>query len=373
MDPAKKKRVLKLLGGRSDDREQALELLIALDDDDLWREAIARVRQGSVVGITQVERADLPLLAAAPDRLPEVRALRSGPREMYFSTKVDDGAACFTHLESIHLTAAWGDDPSVPVPSLALLRHCPVAALHLIGVDLDDGALLASWPLRTLELRNGRWTTLPALPHLASLSATLDDDTTSLGDGAPALRRVVVSGAGLHDLRALAAAARLEEVHLDGVAALRDLGPLAQAVAAGAPLRDLRVQGATSLADLSTLAAIPALERVEVEADVDDLRPLAGAGLRWLAVRHAPRLRDLGPVAAFPGLTCVDLRGDRALTDLGPLRALSAVRVIALAGTGVRPDAVPPELRPYCTWAESPGFDELVGRPRHPDDRRETR
>jgi hypothetical protein len=371
MDPAKKKRVLKLLGGRSTDRAQALELLIALEDDGLWREALQHLRTTQVVGITQISREDLPLLAAAPDHLPEVRALRSGPRQMYFNTEVSPEAGCLTHLEEIHLTAAWGGDDPKAVPTFAHLARCPVRELHLIGVDLEEGSALGGWPLRLLDLRGGTWSTLPVLPHLEVLTASLRDAATTLGAGLPALRRLEIDAAGLTDLRALAGATHLEEVQFDDAAALRDLGPVAEAAAGGAPLRALRVLGAASLFDLSAVEGITTLEHLEVEADVDALGPLAAAtGLTWLGVRKAPRLRDLGPVAAFSGLQCLDLRGDTALTDLTPLLGLPALRVVALAGTSFAPADVPAVLRPYCTWAETPGLASLVGRPRHPDDPR---
>jgi hypothetical protein len=372
MDPAKKKRVLKMLAGRQADREQALELLIALGDDELWREALARVRTTQVVGIVQLVNEDLPLVAAAPDHLPETRELRSRNRSMYFSNAVLPDAACLTHLEEVHLTAAWGGDPPVASPSLGLLHHNPVAVLDLIGVDLEDGAVLAPFPLRELRARNCSWSTLPVLPAVEVVHGQLREGTSTLGDGLPALRRLDVEAPSLTDLGALVVASRLEELALDQVGALVDLAHVTRALRAGAPLREVRLLGATRITSLDPFTRATGLERLEVSgADLRDLSPVSGAtGLRWLAVRDAPRLTDLGPVAGLRALQCLDLRGCGALRDLGPALGLPALRVLALAGTRVAPADVPADVRPYCTWADHPVLDELALRPRHPDDAR---
>lgn len=372
MDPAKKKRVLRMLAGRQADRDQALELLVALGDDDLWRDALAQVRTTEVVGVVQLRNEDLPLVAAAPDHLAETRELRSRNRSMYFSNAVLPDAACLTHLEEVHLTAAWGGDPPVASPSLGLLHHDPVAVLDLIGVDLEDGAVLEPFPLRELRARNCAWSTLPVLPRVEVLHGALREGTSTLGAGLPALRRLDLAAVTLTDLSAIARATRLEELALDEVAALVDLGPVTEAVAAGAPLREVRLLGAVGIRSLAPVAGVRRLERLEVSgAPVSDLSPLADAtGLRWLAVRGSPTLRDIGPVAGFRHLACLDLRGCSALRDLGPALALPALRVLALAGTGVTPADVPADVRPYCTWADHPVLDELALRPRHPDDAR---
>lgn len=373
MDPAKTKRVLKLLDGSAADRAQALELLVALGDDDLWRAALRKVRHQEVVGRVQVLREDLPLLAAAPDALTEARALRERCERMWFTAAVDDGAACLTGLRDVHVTASFGNDPPRPVPSLTTLRSCPVERLDLIGVDLEDGATLAALP----RLRAGTWSrvtfrTLPALTALEELTGMVQESVTTLGDGLPAVRRLRLQAPGLVDLRAIAGAARLEELALDGIAALVDLGPLATAIDAGAPLREVALVEATGVRDLAPLARARALERVEIDgADLDDLAPLASAaGLQWVAARNAPRLADLSPLREARGLRCLDLRGCRAIHDLTPVAGLGALRVVALAGTGVGPDGVPPVLRPYCTWSERPNLALLADRPRHPDDPR---
>lgn len=373
MDPAKTKRVLKLLDGREADRAQALELLVALGDDDLWRAALGKVRHQEIVGRMQVVREDLPLLAAAPDALPEARALRDRSERMWFTAAVDEGAACLTGLRDVHVTAAFGKDPPKPVPSLATLRTCPVERLDLIGVDLEDGSSLAALP----RLRAGKWSrvtfrTLPALNALEELTGTVSPEVTALGDGLPALRRLRLQAPGLVELRAIAGAARLEELALDGIAALIDLGPLTAAIDAGAPLREVALVGATGVRDVAPLARARALERVEVDgADLDDLSPLAAAaGLQWVAARNAPRLADLTVLRDLRGLRCLDLRGCRSVRDLSPVAGLGALRVVALAGTGVAPEAVPAALRPYCTWSERPELALLADRPRHPDDAR---
>ncbi|MEQ1570402.1 MAG: hypothetical protein ABMA64_32505 [Myxococcota bacterium] len=370
MDPAKKKRVLKMLAGREADRAQARELLVALGDDALWREALAGARTHTVVGIEQLRNDDLALVAAAPDHLPEVRELRSRNRKMYFSSAVGEEASCLTHLDEVHLTAAWGSDAPVFSPSLALLHHNPVTILDLIGVDLGDGSLVAPFPLRELRGGNTKWSALPVLPRLEVLTGHAD--ATTLGAGLPALRRLELAAAELSDLTALAGATRLEELTLTRAAAVRDLDPVRRAVAAGAPLREVRLLGARRVESLAPFAGAP-LEHLELEGvDLTDLSPLAGAArLRWLAVRDAPHLAELSPVAKLPALQCLDLRGCSAVRDLSPALALPALRVLALRGTGVAPADVPAALRPYCTWADTPVLERLADRPRHPDDTRE--
>lgn len=365
MDPAKKKRILKLLGGRSADRAQALELLGALEDDDLWRSAVATVRQTQVAGVPTVVSEDLGLLAAAPDHLPEVRELRARNRQQYFSTEVPEAAACLTHLEEVHLTAAWGGDRPNPAPSLRHLARAPVRTADLIGVDLADGAALLPWPLERLRMRNCTFSSLPVLPHLEELSGFLRD-VTRLGAGLPALRRLDVEAPALEDLGAIRGAARLEELSIAKADALVDFGPLAQ-VAAGAHLRVVKLTGAVGLRALTALRGASALAHLEVEADLDGLGPLSGLpALAWVAVRQAPRVRDLGPLAAAHGLRCLDLRGCSAVEDLSPLVGSGALRVIALHGTATRPDTVPEVLRPLCTWAASPVLPLLEARPRPP-------
>lgn len=374
MDAAKKKRVLKLLAGRKADREQAIELLAALDDEALWQDALATVRTTAVAGVPTVYQEDLPLLAAAPPELPAVRAAVSTVTRSYFSSEVPEAARCLSALEEVHLTAAWGGDTPVASPSLANLHGAPVTSLHLIGVDLGDGGVLSAWRLRVLEDRNAAWATLPVLPHLEELSASSRALVRTLGAGLPGLRRVELDCPALADLGALAVAGGLEELTIESAGAVADWSPVERAVAAGAPLRVVKLEGASALTSLGGLARSAALRRLEVEGSpITSLDPVSSAvGLEWLAVRGAP-LVSVGPAAALPALRCLDLRGCASVTDVGPLVASRSLRVVALHGTGVRPDAVPTVLLPYCTWAPEVRLEPLADRPAHPDDPRGSR
>ncbi len=372
IDKAKRKRVLQLLGGRPTDRAQAIELLVALDDPDLWAEAVAGLRTREIVGRRQVALEDLPLLAAAPAELPEVVALRAQTRTMWLSTEVPEAVRCLDHLEELHVTVEFGGSPPRAEPSLDRLAGLPVRDLALQGAALGDAAVLAKMPLRSLKLSNTTFTSLPVLPDLERLSGYLPDATT-LGAGLPSLRRLELRAVALRTLSALESAGRLEDVELSSAPALADLAPLGAAIAAGAPLRRLVLGDAAAVDDLSPLAGATSLEHLDLSGSrVADLGPVRRLGaLRHLGVRGAPVV-DLRPLVGLRSLASLDLRGCAGVVDVGPLLGLTSLRAVALEGTGVRPADLPPELLPYATWAAAPALAALADRPRHPGDARPT-
>ncbi|MCB9687607.1 MAG: hypothetical protein H6738_16800 [Alphaproteobacteria bacterium] len=370
IDKAKRARILKLLSGRKADRDQALELLRTLDDPELWVEAVPSVRTHEIVGRRQVVPEDLPLLAAMPDHLPEVIALRGETRSMWVGGTVPEGVRCLTHLEHVTLAGAYGGDLPKPIEGLEHLAGTGVRKVEGFGVDLGDGAALVAIAPRDLDLRNTTWDTLPALPGVEQALLGVREGPTSLGAGMPDLRRARISGPSLVDIDALAVASRLEDLTLKEMGGLPSLDAVGRAIAAGAPLRRLVVRGVGHVMDASPLAAATGLEELRLEgAPLDDLAPLAGmTALRDLEIRGVVA-EDLSPLASLTQLRSLDLRGS-LVSDLRPLLGLPWLRVIAVGGSAVEPEAVPPALMPYLTWSSDPLIPALADRPAHPDDTR---
>jgi hypothetical protein len=178
---------------------------------------------------------------------------------------------------------------------------------------------------------------LADLPRLRSLSARgLDgvDDLTPLAS--TAVRRLDLGGAGITDAAPVGAMRDLDDLNLDGLPELADLGFLEQleqlrrltVQECPAPLPALRSHGLEHVAlircpavdDLSPLRDRWALRELLLDGlPVAELAPLASVPqLETLALRYCTRVRDLTPLARLP-LRLVDLTGCDTELDTSPL------------------------------------------------------
>ncbi|HEU0033682.1 MAG TPA: hypothetical protein VFQ53_23810 [Kofleriaceae bacterium] len=173
---------------------------------------------------------------------------------------------------------------------------------------------------------------LPELPEdnlllWVNLSDTAVEDITALRR-ARYLRRLLLRGTLVEDLRPLAALTLLEDLILDDCPRLRDLRPLAKL----ANLRQLTFER-TAVTDASIVDELPMLHWVRFA--IPPPGPfgwIRGAGIVNIVGRPVD---DLGPLAEARRMT--QLRAARSgVRDLSPLRRLENLQMIDISHTRVR-------------------------------------
>ncbi len=142
------------------------------------------------------------------------------------------------------------------------------------------------------------------------------------------LEALMARNAGIRDLSGLEQAVSLKELDI-GFNPLADLRPLAALLA----LESLNLDGAVT--DLRELAPLARLQHLSLRHNgLDDLRPLAGlASLAELDVDRN-RIADLWPLASLAGLEMLDLSTNR-VRDLQPLAGMARLKALRLDSNGL--------------------------------------
>jgi hypothetical protein len=190
----------------------------------------------------------------------------------------------------------------------------------------------------------GSRTPLGGLEHLARL---------------PSLTWLILRGVEPVDLSPLAEAKALRHLELHqsrvtGLPVLREIGLTALT------LRTCDCDGLTELPST--------LERLTFDGMSLTESPPFGRLPHLRRLELHTQSHGLAAIEACAELACVDLRGSAWASDVALLAPLEAVarsghlEVLALAGTGLTPGALPPALIDVATFAEEPDLDLLWGR-----------
>lgn len=192
------------------------------------------------------------------------------------------------------------------------------------------------------------------------LSATEHTDLSGFRAGASELK---LSG----DVRpyqvreVLAGLPELRVIELDHVVAVPDLS--------GCPLVHTVRLERPSVTDLRGLP--PTVTRLYVRFG-DQLQTLVGVGglpgLRVLGLYHCRRLTSLAGIERHPALSVLDLRGIGGLTGDERLRfsTMRSLAAVAIAGSGLGPGDLPPEVRdasPTAMQVDLDALERVVRRP----------
>lgn len=222
---------------------------------------------------------------------------------------------------------------------------------HLLGTDLLDGVIGASWDastsdkesvdralvllgrmenLRVLELSNFSDTSaLPTLPNLQrlTLSGAKMGDIGSLN--LPSLKEFWALDSLISDITALSESRKLEVFSMDR-SSIASVLPLAQLT----ELREIHLEG-TLVSDVSALARLKKLEILDLrDSKVSDLSPLAGLpNLRVLRIDSTP-VADLSALSMLPKLEYLHATNTK-VSDLRPLSGLSSLKHLELSETPV--------------------------------------
>ena len=183
---------LRLLLDDEQSWEQAVELIISMDDPDVWREVLTTMDE-------VVQGPELRLLGRLPRAHPRVEERRLSIRKVRLGRGTDLDASLTPNLESV--TVVLGRRRVSWLPELKKLPE--LRRLWLQGVTIDEIQSLDLPGLQSLTLMRCRFPGLPVLPKLQSL------ELTSLGEDyghelpiQPALQSLTIHRAGaLHSDR----------------------------------------------------------------------------------------------------------------------------------------------------------------------------
>lgn len=227
-----------------------------------------------------------------------------------------------------------GDEVRVAFPDPNLER----AIRQTVGLTHDEsltcGRLAHVRSLHAPDARIGDLTGIQSLPNLEVLYIYGNNSISDLTPltGLPALRDLGLARNDIEDLGPLLELRGLTSLDLLGNP-IRDLGPLA----ALTRLTRLRVAESPEVRDLEPLARLTALTRLELDGNaIVDVGPLAGlAALTRLSLQGNRDLADVGPLRHLGGLEIL-LLGSTSVSDLSPLGGLGRLDTLGLEGTAVR-------------------------------------
>ena len=329
--------------------DQAIALLVSLDDPELWKAVLDGMDE------RHLDRRVVGLLARMPDDAPGVQQKRNRYRSVRLNSNSLLNAELTPNIERISwVRTQFGADTGCPdwFDELRKLRR--LQRLELDNAVIEDRPVLENLSrLEHLRLRQCTVHALPELPAVRQLSLREVRGVRSVGTY-PHLEWFELTrgwGIGEDELRAFMSK-RLEQVVLEQVS-IATVNFLEDAVARDAPLRTV-VLGAMRLVSIDGVCNARHLRYLSVSnAKLDEIDAVATLPTLERLTLVRTRVRSLEPLRKLRELREVDLSGCEWIVSLEPLCRLPKLDKLTLSGTPFTPDNVPAALRECAVWPES--------------------
>lgn len=322
--------------------DQAVELLVSLDEPDLWKAVLDGMDE------RHLDRRIVGLLARMPDDAPGVAEKRRSYRIVRLNSNSLLDARLTPNIERVtFVRTSFGPGSESPEWLAELAKLERLKELDLNGGRLGDPELLALPRLERLRLSQLHLFELPDLPSLRRLRMTEARGPCHLGRY-ESLEELELERSPLPTSDALGAMLRLRRLRmsyyveqtLEDIEPLLHNGTLETLSLGGRRLVSIeRLRSATRMRHL-TIHDSP-LEEIEALSELRELQTIMLA---------RTKVKSLEPLRQLRELREIDLSGNEWLVSLDPLRKLPHLKKLVLRATPFTPANVPDELRGCAQW-----------------------
>lgn len=350
---------IKKLLKKEEFRTQAVELLVSLDDDELWSGVRALVQvEVDDKGYAQLNPTSMFVLAHLPEHIAGVAEAKALVERIDQKADVEFHVAAVSQLRELRIRG-WRPGPWKPLTELPALKH--LKTLDLSNMVLGDAEPLGQLGITKLTLRNCTMSALPKLDQLEELM--LERQGAFEGNGLPKLRLLRAIASTHVNWDVVADSTKLEQIAVTQKSGLTNFDALANKPL----LRDISFDTCNKLESIEGLRDATKLRtlRFRDARGLHDVGPLANASeLQRLELLNCGVV-DLSPLRGLQELEVLNLTGCDKAVGVDALQELPKLRVIALGRTNFTPKDVHPSVLDWATWADSPDIRALfAARPR---------
>lgn len=324
--------------------DQAVELLVSLDEPELWKALLEGMDE------RHLDRRVVGLLARMPSDAPGVAEKRRSYRIVRLNSNSLLDASLTPNIERVtFVRTRFGPGSESPEWFAQLAQLERLKELELNGGRLGNATLLALPQLQRLRLSQLHLFELPDLPALRRLHMTEVRGPCHLGSY-ESLEELELERSPLPSLDAFESMVRLRRLSVPYYVeqTLEAIEPVLHDT-----LETLRLGGRRTVS-VERLRRAARIQHLTIhDSPLDEIGALAELRELRTLVLARTKVKSLEPLRQLRELREIELSGNEWLRSLEPLRTLPHLKKLVLHGTPFTPANVPKELRACAHWPES--------------------